>query len=142
MPAQWLLAAMLLALACGWPVGSSDAGPASTQPVAASIQATRPASGPAEDVHRPRRVHVFVSGKVQGVGFRAFTSDQARIFKLTGFVLNLADGRVEAVVEGPADKVDKLLGAIRQGPAGSRVEKVEITEEPYKGEFAGFRINQ
>ena len=85
-----------------------------------------------------RRVHVFVSGRVQGVGFRNFTKEKADALALTGWVQNLADGRVEAVVEGPTAKVAELLEHLKRGPSGARVDKLDSTDEPYKGEFAGF----
>ncbi|MCB1539501.1 MAG: acylphosphatase [Rhodoblastus sp.] len=69
---------------------------------------------------------VLVSGCVQGVGFRYFVVDEARALGLAGFVRNLRDGRVEAEVSGPADKVEALIAACRRGPPGSRVDGVEI----------------
>lgn len=87
-----------------------------------------------------RRVHVFVSGVVQGVGFRAFTQNQARRRDLSGFVRNLADGRVEAVIEGPGEKVKELLGLLGRGPRAARVEKVEPTDEPPEGGSDAFEI--
>ena len=58
---------------------------------------------------------VLVSGCVQGVGFRYFVVDEARALGLAGFVRNLRDGRVEAEVSGPADKVEALIAACRRG---------------------------
>ena len=69
---------------------------------------------------------VLVSGRVQGVGFRYFVAGEARALGLAGFVRNLRDGRVEAEVCGPADKVEALIAACRRGPPGSRVDGVEI----------------
>ena len=69
---------------------------------------------------------VLVSGCVQGVGFSYFVVDEARALGLAGFVRNLRDGRVEAEVSGPADKVEALIAACRRGPPGSRVDGVEI----------------
>jgi len=87
-----------------------------------------------------RRTHVFISGRVQGVGFRAFTRYQALALGLTGWVKNLRDGRVEAVIEGPADKVGALLVKLRKGPTSARVEKLQVEDEPYKGQFEGFEV--
>ncbi|MFP4058065.1 MAG: acylphosphatase [Candidatus Brocadiia bacterium] len=87
-----------------------------------------------------RRVHVFLTGRVQGVGFRAFTQREARRLGLTGWVKNLADGRVEAVAEGPASKVEALLAKIRRGPRAARVEKLESRDEEPTGEFRQFEI--
>jgi acylphosphatase len=98
----------------------------------AAEPATRPASRPAtQPATRAamRRVHVYVSGNVQGVGFRAFTQESADELALVGWVRNLADGRVEAEIEGPSDRVADLLGKIKHGPALARVDKVEVSEE-------------
>jgi len=86
-----------------------------------------------------RRVHVLVSGHVQGVGFRAFTADNAQRLKLTGWVSNLSDGRVEVIVEGPAEQIDKLLKIVAVGPG--RVDNMETTDErPSPGEFERFEV--
>jgi len=89
-----------------------------------------------------RRVHLFISGRVQGVGFRAFTQGQAKGLGLTGWVRNLRDGRVEAIVEGPGDKVAKLIEKVNRGPRAARVEKVDIKDEPPEGEFKDFTRKQ
>ena len=73
-----------------------------------------------------RSVHVRISGRVQGVGFRAWTERQAGALGLSGWVRNLPDGDVEAVFSGPSDRVDAMLAACREGPRLARVEKVEI----------------
>jgi acylphosphatase len=77
---------------------------------------------------------------VQGVGFRYFTRLTARALQLTGWVRNLPDGGVELVAEGPAAEVDQLLAALREGPAGSRVERLETERQVYRGEFKGFEV--
>ncbi len=87
-----------------------------------------------------QRVHVFVSGRVQGVGFRAFTADHAEKRGLTGWVKNLNDGRVEAVVEGPTAKVAELLVLLKRGPMAAKVDKVEVTDEKPTGEFKSFDV--
>ena len=86
------------------------------------------------------RAHVYVSGRVQGVFFRSETRDEAVKHRVTGWVRNLPDGRVEAVFEGDKEKVEKLIEFCRRGPPGARVAKVEVRWEPYKGEFKDFRI--
>jgi acylphosphatase len=88
-----------------------------------------------------RRVHVYISGDVQGVGFRWFTREEAMGHGLKGFVANLPDGRVEAAFEGPGDAVDVMLEWCRQGPRWARVEAVEVIEEQPVGE-SGFRITR
>lgn len=75
-----------------------------------------------------RRVKVTVSGRVQGVFFRASTQDVATDLGLSGKVRNLPDGRVEAVFQGPGDAVDKAVAFCRQGPPQAQVENVEIAE--------------
>jgi|MDTC01.2.fsa_nt_gb acylphosphatase len=87
-----------------------------------------------------RRVCVMLTGRVQGVGFRAFAQRQARVRGLVGFVRALDGGRVELVVEGTAAGIAELLKKVRRGPRAARVEKVEITEERPEGSFKGFEI--
>lgn len=86
-----------------------------------------------------KRVHVWISGRVQGVGFRAALREEAIRFGLSGWVRNLADGRVEAVLEGDPAAVDRLLAWCHQGPPRARVAAVEVREEPVRGE-RGFRV--
>ena len=87
-----------------------------------------------------KRVHVFVTGRVQGVGYRNFTEREAKLLGLTGFVKNLADGRVEAVAEGPAEKVAALLGKLKAGPRSAQVEKLDTQDETPEGDFAQFEV--
>lgn len=87
-----------------------------------------------------KRVRVLISGRVQGVFFRAYTRDTAIQEGLTGWVRNLADGRVEALFEGDADRVDRMVGWCHQGSPGSRVERVEVHPQPYQGELSTFEI--
>jgi acylphosphatase len=103
-------------------------------------QADQPASGTAEAPVKQRRVHAFVSGQVQGVGFRDFTQGEARKRGLTGWVKNLEDGRVEAVIEGPADKVAELLEQLKHGPPRAQVKDVQVTDEKPTGEFKVFEV--
>lgn len=85
------------------------------------------------------RRRVIVSGRVQGVWFRGSTEAEARAAGVCGWVRNLADGRVEAVFEGPAPAVDALVAFCRRGPRHARVEGVEVFEEAPEG-LAGFRV--
>jgi len=85
-------------------------------------------------------MHVIVSGRVQGVFFRAFTQDTAQALKLTGWVRNLFDGRVEAVFEGEDTNVQSMLEWCKKGPPHAVVKHVDASEEPYTGEFRDFRI--
>ena len=84
------------------------------------------------------RVHVFVSGKVQGVFFRQKTKRQAQSFDVKGWVRNLPDGRVEAVFEGEEQAVKALVDYCYHGPSYARVENVEVNYENYSGEFTDF----
>jgi acylphosphatase len=86
-----------------------------------------------------RRVHVSVTGRVQGVFFRANCRRRARELQLAGYVRNAADGSVEAVFEGPSDAVEAMLAWCAEGPSGARVEDVRVTEESPTGED-GFRV--
>jgi len=86
------------------------------------------------------RVHVFVSGRVQGVFFRHHTSERAAQLGLSGWVRNLDDGRVEAVFEGEREKVDEMLKFCSNGPPGARVSDVDVKWENHRGEFSGFQV--
>jgi len=87
-----------------------------------------------------KRVHVYITGRVQGVFFRAETQRAAKGFNLTGWVRNLSDGRVEALFEGEEKEVHKMLQWCHIGPPAARVEGVLTAEEPYIGEFHDFSI--
>lgn len=86
------------------------------------------------------RAQVLISGRVQGVFYRASTRDQARARGLTGWVKNLPDGRVAAVFEGDREKIDGMLAWCRQGPPYAAVDEVLTDWQPHRGEFADFRI--
>jgi Acylphosphatases len=86
------------------------------------------------------RAHVWISGRVQGVFFRAHTKELADELSLTGWVRNLPDGRVEAVFEGEEDAVKRAIEWCKRGPPLASVEKVEVRYEQPTGEFKDFRI--
>ena len=86
------------------------------------------------------RAQVLISGRVQGVFYRAYTRDQARIRGLTGWVRNLPDGRVYAVFEGDREKIESILAWCRQGPQFAAVDEVETEWQPYQGEFQDFSV--
>lgn len=75
-----------------------------------------------------RTVRILVSGRVQGVGFRAFAVREATRLGLDGRVRNLPDGRVEAVAQGGEDAVAQFVGALRRGPVAARVDEVAVEE--------------
>jgi acylphosphatase len=81
---------------------------------------------------------LLISGVVQGVGFRHAMTTQARLLGVRGWVRNLSDGRVEAMVAGDAAQVDAILAWSRVGPAGGAVEKLIV--ESATGEFTGFEL--
>ena len=87
-----------------------------------------------------KRVHVFISGKVQGVFFRSSTRDKALELGIAGWVRNLGDGRVEAVFEGKHENVEKMVEWCRRGPPYAQVENVEVVPEDYRDEFKGFAV--
>ncbi len=86
------------------------------------------------------RVHVFVSGRVQGVFFRSETRYEAKRRNVAGWVRNTSDRRVEAVFEGEKEDVEKVIDFCRRGPPGARVTKVDVQLENYTGEFKNFKI--
>ncbi len=86
------------------------------------------------------RVHVFVSGRVQGVFFRQKTKQQAESFGVTGWVRNLPDGRVEAVFEGEEEAVKALVEYCHHGPSYARVTNIDASWEDYRGEFSDFKM--
>lgn len=75
------------------------------------------------------RAHIFVSGEVQGVYYRAFTQKIAVSLKLKGWVRNLYDGRVEAVFEGNKEDIEQAITGCNSGPPGARVDDIEVQWE-------------
>jgi acylphosphatase len=86
------------------------------------------------------RVQVLISGRVQGVFFRAYTRDQAVARGLKGWVRNLPDGRVAAVFEGDREKIDSMLVWLQAGPQSAAVDEVLTEWQDHQGEFSDFRI--
>jgi acylphosphatase len=87
-----------------------------------------------------KRVHVVIRGWVQGVGFRASCARQAIGLGLTGWVRNQWDGSVEALFEGPAEAVDRMVAWCRRGPAAAEVERVEVSDASAGPSERGFRV--
>jgi acylphosphatase len=87
-----------------------------------------------------KRVHVFITGRVQGVFFRAYTRDTAIREGVQGWVRNVPDGRVEAVFEGDCDPVDRMVAWCHEGSPLGRVDFVDARDEPYTGDFEQFEI--
>ena len=87
-----------------------------------------------------KRVRLFVTGKVQGVFFRQTLKVMAKKNSIFGWVKNLNDGRVESILEGDEEKINKLIEWANDGPANSRVESVEVQDEKFIGEFSKFDV--
>ena len=85
-------------------------------------------------------LHVIISGRVQGVWFRASTKQQAEKLGLTGWVRNTDNGQVEAVFEGEDEKLDEMINWCHKGPSLSKVEKVDIKKYKPTNEFDDFSI--
>ena len=87
-----------------------------------------------------QRIRIFVTGKVQGVFFRQTLKITAKKNNIFGWVKNLKDGRVEAVLEGNSEQISRLIEWAHGGPANARVEDVEICNEEFTGEFSKFDV--
>jgi acylphosphatase len=86
------------------------------------------------------RAHIYVTGLVQGVFFRVNAADKALALGLSGWVMNLPDGRVELTVEGEKQQVHSMIQWCRVGPPAAEVQNVEIENQPYIGEFNRFAV--
>jgi acylphosphatase len=89
----------------------------------------------AEEVQK----HIFISGKVQGVGFRAFIRREAAVLNLKGWAKNLVDGRVEVVLQGKKNKVAQMIEKLKEGPSYARVDNLKVNEEEV-GDYSDFKI--
>ena len=85
-------------------------------------------------------MHVFISGRVQGVFFRANTQEKAIELEVRGFVRNLPDGRVEAVFQGDEEKVMKIVEWCYRGPKYAKVSSVDVKFEEIKKRYPNFSI--
>lgn len=83
--------------------------------------------------------HLFISGLVQGVGFRAYVKSKARKLGVRGWVRNLSDGRVEAVLQGDHKKIQLLTRLCNRGPFLAQVERVVIEHEASSEEYQDFQ---
>src|SRR5262245_59527949 len=89
------------------------------------------------------RAHIWVKGRVQGVGFRAHVEYHARqIGSLTGWVRNAGYDTVEAVAEGEREKMERFIEMMRQGPSMSRVDESKVEWEDVTGEFREFGVKR
>ncbi|UCH80604.1 MAG: acylphosphatase [Nitrospiraceae bacterium] len=87
-----------------------------------------------------RRVRVIITGRVQGVFFRASTREMAVNKGLKGWVRNLPDGNVEALFEGPGEMLEEAVSWCRHGPRGASVADIQETWGKYSGKFDRFEI--
>ena len=86
------------------------------------------------------RVHVWVQGRVQGVGFRAYVMQNALPIGVTGWVRNVGYDAVEAIAEGTKEQIEEFLRMVKRGPIGSRVDESHEEWEQVTGEFGSFRV--
>jgi acylphosphatase len=93
-----------------------------------------------ESSDRRKSCHVFVSGRVQGVGYRYSAAKAAAKYRILGWVRNNFNGSVELECEGSAKDVDNFISWLKAGPPGSRVTSVEIKEKQYQGIYSHFSI--
>jgi len=87
-----------------------------------------------------KRAHVFIEGRVQGVGFRHYTKINAEEVGVLGWVKNLPDGRVEAVFEGPVDHLREMIDRMEQGPGASRVDDIDVEIDEAEGNLSSFEV--
>jgi len=83
---------------------------------------------------------IVVEGIVQGVGYRDFVQRRARSLGISGYVMNLRDGRVRVRAEGPRETIDDLIRDLERGPPLARVAKVSVAWRPATGRFAAFGV--
>jgi|TARA_B100002003_G_scaffold33746_1_gene28933 acylphosphatase len=87
-----------------------------------------------------KRLHIYVSGIVQGVFFRSNTVHKANSLQIKGWIKNLPDSSVEILAEGTEEMLDKFLDWCEKGPPNAEVDSVEVVMLPFKQEFNEFKI--
>jgi acylphosphatase len=95
-----------------------------------------------EPISVESRVHAWIGGQVQGVGFRMFVQEQAVNLRVNGWVRNRWDGRVEVLAEGKREVLERLLGILRRGPRSSTVSDFTFEWQSATGEFRNFIIRR
>ena len=88
-----------------------------------------------------QRIHIFLTGKVQGVFFRQATKVVAIKNNVTGWVKNLENGEVEILLEGDDKNVNSVIDWCRNGPANSRVDEVKIEQQEFSGQYSNFEVS-
>lgn len=91
-------------------------------------------------MNETKQLHAVISGRVQGVSFRYFTSLRATELGVDGWVRNQPDGTVEVTAEAPQETLEKFLTFLNKGPSGAQVTRVDIQWLDSTGEFEGFHI--
>jgi acylphosphatase len=86
------------------------------------------------------RAELVIEGRVQGVFYRASAQREAQRLGLKGEIRNLPGGEVEAIVEGPKERIEEFISWCRRGPPAARVENVEVRWAPARGEFRSFMV--
>ena len=85
-----------------------------------------------------KRAHIIISGIVQGVSYRRFTEENAIKLGLKGYVKNIPNGDVEAIVEGSELSINQLIKKLKEGPPASQVKEVKISWHVHKNEYRSF----
>lgn len=86
------------------------------------------------------RIHIWVTGRVQGVGFRSFVQQSGALFGLTGWVRNVGYIQVETIAEGPREVLERFIEVVKTGPRAAHVDEARLEWELPTTEFAGFEI--
>lgn len=84
--------------------------------------------------------HIFISGRVQGVGFRHFIRKNAEALGVNGWVKNLPDGRVEAIFQGGEEQIDDLIKRCKKGPVASFVQNIKVEKDSGDKDFDDFSV--
>ncbi|MGM0586786.1 MAG: acylphosphatase [Bacteroidota bacterium] len=87
-----------------------------------------------------KQMHLWISGRVQGVGFRHFTRQHAQSLGLAGWVKNLPDGRVEAILQGSEESIQKMLNHLQHGPTMANVKDIQTSTEEVDSSFNNFSV--
>ena len=88
----------------------------------------------------PAAAEILVEGRVQGVGYRVFAQRRAQGRGLTGYAVNLHDGRVKVRVEGDRPRIDEYVRDLEGGPPLARIDRVTVTTLPYTGQYRDFSV--
>jgi acylphosphatase len=92
------------------------------------------------EASEPVRIHIWVKGRVQGVGFRAFAQQTGVQLGLTGWVRNVGYETVETMAEGPRERLERFAEEMKKGPRAGNVEEAKVEWEPAKGEYKNFSV--